>query len=749
MLRYDTVLGAPYVSPHPFFSERSPMRAKTLPLFLAALFSATAAPAAMTTLLTEGFSSFDFSWASTAIGARLGYDAEESFDADHARWTARSCYKGRSGVRMGLAGTHGYLISPEVSLAPGKSPTELSVSFYLTANNEKAEKKGTITFSIVGTQLTTPSVTTSTSRATDNSFVLTTDDSLRQTVSFPDVSSLPTTFRLKIEAGVDARLAIDQIVLTEVYEESGPVPLLAPASLAASGVTDAGFSLTWGAVADAAGYAVEVLDGAGASAGTVAVSGAGAAVTGLAADTAYTAKVKALAAAGSTAFEDSDWSVPLAVRTTLPGGSVRAQLFKENFTGLDNGWTGTAYLADDEGFFSVDEKNWFGRKITSRRDSVAVGLSSDPAFVRTRDIGLTNNLLAGSVDLSFYAVTPTATASRKAATVKILAIDAETGETNWTGSVVAPKLSSTDVTDITTEGQFFSATLSGIPETFFLRFETDGSSKDNQFAIDAVLVEQIYLPHPALAVPVPIATNATMASVEAEWPAVAGAAGYAVERRDAATGVRLAFDPSCAATNRVFDGLAWGHDYDLRVRALGDGAAAGNSPWSEPVRCRTLENAEAPTFLADATAGDAVMACSEKAFGVAASRDGANVPVRFDGRRRRHDLHGDLHDRRRRLFDERLLRRDRPPRARSARRFRRARRPRRRPHVRFPFPTPSHLLRGPLVAGVQRLRENRRLFRKLFRCDPILGGVAAGMGRIEGFLVYGRRPKRRTFPLFG
>lgn len=428
----------------------------------------------------------------------------------------------------------------------------------------------------------------------------------------------------------DGRDCLDSIVITQLSSQGGPSPLATPSFVMTSAVTDTGFALSWTGDANAAGYEIYTN---GAVAGTCVNTSTN--LTGLTSDTLYSVQVKALAAAGSTDYSHSGLSDPVSVRTTLSGGMVRATLFEENFSTLDNPWSGSSYLADEIGTFTVEEKNWLGHKVARRRHCVSVGTGTDAGFLQSRDISLTNNLLSGTATVSFYVVTPTTASTPKQATVRLFVIDAETGETNAIRSLTAPVFSGTSATDITTEGAFFEEALTALPERFLLRFEPvwSLSSDEKRFAIDAVKVTQTYLPLPALAAPAPAfdETQSTSSSLAASWTAVANAANYAVELRDADTGDRVSLVASQAGTSAAFTGLEAYHEYAVRVRALGDGAATANSPWSAAGTARTLVDVNAPTFTASEGAGDAVMATVEKTFSVTAARDGVPIAVAFEG----------------------------------------------------------------------------------------------------------------------
>ena len=564
---------------------------------------------------------------------------------DNQGWTASgSVYKGEGGIRIGTSSAAATLTSPLIPIS--NSGVDTAISIAVQAAGYSGKNGGLSLKAIDENGADIPGASwTKTLKSHTSTDAVALDDSDSELwftdMSFSTTASFKLVFTTSLSSPKDAlRVLLGYIQVSEEISSSGGDDpsemdtLDTPTNLASSSVTDSGFSLTWDGVENALGYEVDVSHDEFDNCGTVVVSGTTATVTGLDSDTTYTVRVRALASTdlleSQPEYYDSEWSESTTVTTSLAGGMSRTTLFEENFTDLDNAWTGNSYLADDEGTFSVDEADWTGMKITRRRSCAAVGLSTTYGYAQTRAITLTNNATSAAADVSFYAVTPTATANRKVVTVHVFAIDAETGSTNWHAFVEAPKLSSTSVTDITTEGAFLSATVENLPERFFLRFEPDPDINEKQFAIDAVKVTQTYN-STLSALPAPVATlgDATITSLAFSWGTVAGAMGYAVELRDG-SGARVAYDASVTGTATTFTDLNWNSDYTIRVKALGDDSSSCNSPWSEGVVGHTLENVLAPEWSATAGAGDAVMAVvSNKTFSVSAERGGEPLEVAF------------------------------------------------------------------------------------------------------------------------
>ena len=406
---------------------------------------------------------------------------------------------------------------------------------------------------------------------------------------------------------------------------AGPEPLDAPANLAASSIAENGFSLVWDAVGHAAGYAVEILDGSSAAAGSATVSGTGATVTGLSADTEYTAKVKATAAANSPDYEDSSWSDAIVVKTTLAGGLLRATLFDEGFSGANNAWANTSAKPGDA---ETDCDSWsFSANTANTRSSIKVGGASAVGWALSPEITLSNELASANVVLSFSAAAYPA----KSTQFSVSLVDSATGGTNAVSSLtnLSPAaLDSTSETDLSSGTNYVEEIVA--PTRFKLLFETVSAASDKRLLLDSINVTQVYDPaYAVLAAPTGVlGSDVGKHGFTVSWTAVANASGYEVLLDGAVAG-------SCASTDTSMQlaGLSAGTAYSVQVRALGDGLHYGDSPLSTAISVTTEEDAQNVVFtVTGAPAGD-VYAGDPVSFTVAAQVEatGAAAPVNFTG----------------------------------------------------------------------------------------------------------------------
>lgn len=398
-------------------------------------------------------------------------------------------------------------------------------------------------------------------------------------------------------------------------------------------VTADGFILRWLAVENAMGYDLVVTNVAEQMEAGCQVSYEGpfppddlfvtATVTGLDADTAYEAAVRALST--SPDYTDSDWSYPVVIETILAGGLERKILIDEQFSEISGTW---GYSRGYKTEIVGDAGTWTGNSAQANLNDgpscLIVGRANTPGPALSPEIALSNNVLSAEVRISFRAAAHNVSSDSG---LVLSIVDLDSGSTNQVASyssLVKTFSDASSLDDISDSAHEETATA---PERFKLLFETTGYGRVH---IDSIIVSQIVDPSlAALEAPVPEFTAVGIRTLSAAWPEVAGAAGYAVDFRDA-SGTRVILDDTVARTNRDFAGLAWESAFSLRVRALGDGVTTCNSPWSGFVTTNTLENLDEPDFTVSSGAFDAVMATvSNKTFSVTAERAGRQVPVSF------------------------------------------------------------------------------------------------------------------------
>ena len=420
-------------------------------------------------------------------------------------------------------------------------------------------------------------------------------------------------------------LGIDNVSI-EAEASSDPAPLATPTGLSVVSVTDSDFSLSWTAVADADDYEVEVLAGS-VAAGTVSVSGTGATVGNLSADTAYTAKVKALPPDGSTTLLESDWSVPVSVRTKLADGLEFDPLFDEPFSGSANNsssWAATTSVLSDGYFIANIATNagWTGTGATRKAPkSILFGTQGSKGTATTPSIHLRAGgpssatvriLFQGAKKNGTYAASMNVTASSAAGTVS--------------GTVVLPEIDTTSETDMSNVP--FSFVDLAVSSPFTVTFEP--AQTDSRCYLDNVIVEQIYDPdYAALAAPTGVAaSDVGKYGFTVSWTGVANATGYEVW-------LNGSLAESCASTDSsvALTGLSNGTRYSVQVRALGDNLHYADSSLTTAISVETEADVQSIVFtVTGAPAGD-VYAGDPVSFTVAAAVEstGAAAPVNFSG----------------------------------------------------------------------------------------------------------------------
>lgn len=422
-------------------------------------------------------------------------------------------------------------------------------------------------------------------------------------------------------------------VTTETSGGGGLAPLPDPTGLAAASVTETGFSLSWNAVSGAAGYALEVLDGAGAPAGTATVSGTGATVTGLASDTIYTAKVKALAPPDSTDYEDSAWSDPITVTTALGNGLVRATLLDETFSGVNGKWGSSTLSTGTYNRPTTDWDGWYFTNVTLVAKAIKAGGAgtdiSKQGWVETPTLSLVSGYASATINLSFLA----AAYNGKTTHLSVGLVDLASGTTN---TVFADEAVTTAITRTSGEEEASPSEYAAfsksvvVPSSFRFVFTTTDDAVDRRLYLDSIKVTQVYDPNYAiLSAPAGVAgSDVGKHGFTVSWTGVANATGYEVWLDGAVAG-------SCASTSTSMElsGLSDGTTYSVQVKALGDNLHFGDSPLSTAISVTTPADAQKIGFtVTGAPAGD-VFAGDTVAFTVTAENEAthAAAKVSFSG----------------------------------------------------------------------------------------------------------------------
>lgn len=553
--------------------------------------------------------------------------SKKTYTLDNADWSGAWIAPGPGSIRFGKAkDAQGYAITPTIHTADGATVPVVKVSIWAASHASAANLALAVSLVLAdGSEVSGTSFTTkkfdSTSDSMSSAFAV--DNSgVTMACEFQNVAS---GFKVKFSsAQTDSRVFLGRVVVEQV-DDSGPSALPAPTGLAAASVTETGFSLSWNAVSGAAGYALEVLDGAGAPAGTATVSGTGATVTGLASDTIYTAKVKALAPAESTDYADSAWSDPIRVTTAIGDGLLRATLLDEGFSGSGNAWGNTSAKPDDA---ETDCDSWsFPANVYNARSSIKVGGAGAVGWALSPEITLSNEVASATVALSFSA----AAYPEKTTKFSVSVVHAATGETNAIPALTAlspATLSSTSATDLSGCSDYEESVV--VPTRFKLLFETINEAADKRLLLDSIQVTQVYDPNfAALAAPTGVAgSDVGKHGFTVSWTGVANATGYEVWLNGAVAG-------SCASTDTStpLSGLSDGTTYSVQVKALGDNLHFGDSPLSTAISVTTPADAQKIGFtVTGAPAGD-VFAGDAVAFTVTAENEAthAAAEVSFSG----------------------------------------------------------------------------------------------------------------------
>ena len=365
--------------------------------------------------------------------------------------------------------------------------------------------------------------------------------------------------------------AIDSAAASLEVQTLVHVQLAAPAGLASSSVTDSGFTLSWSAVANAANYSVSVLDGNDAAAGTVSVSGTTATVTGLSADTAYTAKVQALKPSGDTPYLDSEWSDTVSVTTELADGLKRAILFNETFDKVAGaGWQYSGNIQN------TDETGWsFGTDTVRGPKGIRLGTSNNPSSATTREIAVSNALDSTEVVISFLAAAYSGKTSAGTLTLIDAATDGETVLTNLT-----PAAMSNGTGDPLAGGTSYEVAAS-VPSRFKLRFESLSTASDKRLLLDSIKVTQVYDPNiQTVGAPTVSVSGETTSGFTVSWTdADENAESYDLMVTSAG-GTTTNLSVSGVMSPYAVSGLAAGTVYTAFVRAVGDNLHFAPSAWA-------------------------------------------------------------------------------------------------------------------------------------------------------------------------
>lgn len=464
---------------------------------------------------------------------------------------------------------------------------------------------------------------------------LTATSVLQETEFVFSVSETVKSFTVTVsKPGSTGTAYIYYAIVTTESVSGGPFPLSSPTGLDLSGAPGStGFSLTWNAVENAAGYAVEVLDAAGVAVGSVSFDGTTASVTNLASDTTYTAKAKALAPPDSTDYEDSAWSDPITVTTALGNGLVRATLLDETFSGVNGKWGSSTLSTGTYNRPTTDWDGWYFTNVTLVAKAIKAGGAgtdiSKQGWVETPTLSLVSGYASATINLSFLA----AAYNGKTTHLSVGLVDLASGTTN---TVFADEAVTTAITRTSGEEEASPSEYAAfsksvvVPSSFRFVFTTTDDAVDRRLYLDSIKITQVYDPNYAiLSAPTGVAgSDIGKHGFTVSWTGVANATGYEVWLNGAVAG-------SCASTDTStpLSGLSDGTTYSVQVKALGDNLHFGDSPLSTAISVTTPADAQKIGFtVTGAPAGD-VFAGDTVAFTVTAENEAthASERVSFSG----------------------------------------------------------------------------------------------------------------------
>ena len=463
---------------------------------------------------------------------------------------------------------------------------------------------------------------------------LTATSVLQETEFVFSVSETVKSFTVSVsKPGSTGTAYIYYAIVTTESVSGGPFPLSSPTGLDLSGAPGStGFSLTWNAVENAAGYAVEVLDAVGVAAGSVSFDGTTASVTNLASDTTYTAKAKALAPPDSTDYEDSAWSDPITVTTALGNGLVRATLLDETFSGVNGKWGSSTLSTGTYNRPTTDWDGWYFTNVTLVAKAIKAGGAgtdiSKQGWVETPTLSLVSGYASATINLSFLA----AAYNGKTTHLSVGLVDLASGTTNTVfNEAVTKAITRTSGEEEASPSEYTSFSKSVVvPSSFRFVFTTTDAAGDRRLYLDSIKVTQVYDPNfAALAAPTGVAgSDIGKHGFTVSWTGVANATGYEVWLDGAVAG-------SCASTDTSMQltGLSDGTEYSVQAKALGDNLHFGDSPLSPAISVTTLADAQKIDFtVTGAPAGD-VFAGDAVAFTVTAETESthAAAEVSFSG----------------------------------------------------------------------------------------------------------------------
>lgn len=250
-------------------------------------------------LVRENLLEENFSEISTTTWTSTSYSSTKA--GDSGTWTGVDLASSKSAIIVGRASKGCSVDSPVITLVSNAVSATVRISFDAAAYNNATDSS--LSLSVVDMD----SGTTNAVQTYSNIDKLPATAASVADAGFSQVENVqvPESFKLVFTSFGYGRVYLDSIVVSQVVNPS-LVALAAPVATAGE-ATMTTLAFSWGAVADATGYAVELRDGSGARvAYDAAVTGTATTFTDLNWNSDYTIRVKALGDDSSSC--NSPWS---------------------------------------------------------------------------------------------------------------------------------------------------------------------------------------------------------------------------------------------------------------------------------------------------------------------------------------------------------------------------------------------------------------------------------------------------------
>ena len=458
------------------------------------------------------------------------------------------------------------------------------------------------------------------------------NESTREVSGTPTAAAAQATYTWRASDS-DANTANSDTVALTFSLTVNKATLAAPTGLAlkANSKTSTGFTITWTAVSNAAGYAASAMraDGTGTAVDVTVSSGTTteAVFTGLTAGTAYKVTVTATGDANyanspaSAEFDVSTLanSVPT-VANAIPDQAATVDtafeyIFPTNTFNDADGDSLTYTAMQTDGMTDSALPTWLSFTAAERKFTIA----ADAGEVGTVMVKVTaSDGNGGTISDTFNIVvsaadTAPAFADSETITDKTFTVDGEitaftlpeaSGGNGTISYALTPDLPTGLSLNESTREVSGTPTAAAAQATYTWRAsDSDANTADSD---TAALTFSLTVNKATLAAPTGLALKAnskTSTGFTITWTAVSNAAGYAASAMRAdGTGTAVAVTVSGTTTEAVFTGLTTGIAYKVTVTATGD-ANYANSPASAEFDVSTLADT-APAFADSATITD-------------------------------------------------------------------------------------------------------------------------------------------------